>query len=77
MSVNNTWTIVEQIKLTIGNKFGACFGFCLHKGTGYRDLYSETVSRGQVPCAYTRGDFLQGQSDLVFDWFIILFGCRD
>ena len=39
--------------------------------------YSKTVSQGQVPCAYTRGELLQGQFDMVFDWFIFLFGRRN
>ena len=28
-----------------------------------------------LACMYTQGDLLQGQSDLVFDWFVLLFGC--
>ena len=54
---------------------------CSHDGTGCWDLKQDCVPGTsplqRVPCIYTRGDLLQGQSDLVFDWFIFLFGRRD
>ena len=52
------------------------YHFSLEGPTGLQGLVARLCPGAKITTPL-RGDLLQGQSDLVFDWFILLFGRRD